>query len=114
MTRRQANAAEAKRLHEEWKIDFGGGGDIISDMSYRAHVMGILRMLGIDENLAIEATQTRKQCGLDVLDVLKLAFDGTLRARVEESREEVAEKTIGNSAEAARAALKKKQRNKLG
>ncbi len=114
MTRRQKQAEEAVRIHQEWIVDYGSGGDIISDMGYRAHVMLVLRLLGLDENLAIEATQVRKQCGLPVLDVLKLAFGGTLKARVEHSRTEVAEKTILNQAHAERELLKKKQRNRLG
>ncbi len=114
MTRKQKQAEQAVTVHKEWIIDYGSGGDIISDMGYRAHVMLVLRLLGLDENLAIEATQTRKQCGLPVLDVLKLAFNGTLKARVEHSREEVASKSIQNKIDADRELLKKKQRNRLG
>lgn len=114
MTRRQRAVEEAERLHKEWLIDFGSGGDIISDLGYRSHVMQILRLLGQDENLAIEATQIRKQCGLEPLDVLKLAFKGELKARVERSRDEVAEISIQNALDAEKKALKKKQRNRLG
>jgi hypothetical protein len=114
MTRKMRLAEEAKRVHDEWIIDYGHGGDIISDMGYRAHVMNILRLLGLDEFLSIEATQTRKQAGLEPLDVLTLAFKGTLKQRVEQSREEVAEKTIQNAIDAERKLLKKKQRNRLG
>lgn len=112
-TRRQRAMLDAKQMHEEWIEDFGDEGDIISDAAYRSHVMGLLRMIGLDENLAIEATQIRRACGLEPLQVVKLAFDGTLKARVEQSRDEVADKTIENRAEAEKELLKKRQRSRI-
>lgn len=111
LTKKQRGLVAAKELHRDWEIDNGSGGDIISDMAYRAHVMQLLRLMQLDENLVIEATQTRKQCGLEPLDVIKLAFGGTIRERVEQSRDEVAEKCIQNRADAEKEALKKRQRN---
>lgn len=112
LTKKQRQLEAARVLHAEWVEDNGHGGDIISDMSYRAHACRVLVTLGLQEGWVIELTQKRVQAGLKAIDVIKIALEGNdLRALVEKSQEEIAEATIRNKEQAEKEALRKKQRN---
>lgn len=112
-SKKQAQRREAKELHDEWVDENGPGGDPISDIAYRAHLMKIVDLYGLDGNMVVSVTQNRKQAGLEPLDVPKLLFSGELRAAFERSLDEIAEQTMRNKEEAEKAALKKKQRGLL-
>jgi hypothetical protein len=105
--RHEARVKEARSIHDEWLDGFNP--DRLSDA---AHAMRVLTLLGLEPNYYIEGTQLRVQVGLDALDVVELAFSSKLITRLEKSRDEVAEKTLDNAAEAEKARLKAKQRRR--
>lgn len=104
---RERMRADARELHEAYLE-----GESFDGLSPVAHMQRTLTMLGLDPGLGIEGTQMRTACGLEPLDVCQLAIDGTLAARIEKSRDEVAHQTIKNQEKAERDALKKKQSDK--
>ena len=96
--------ADARALHDEYQDGFNP-----DRLTESAHAMRILAMLGLEPNFWIEGTQLRRQVGLSELDIVELAFSGTLAERLISSRREVEDQAIANN-EAARIEAEKKRR----
>jgi hypothetical protein len=101
LSKKDQRIANARQRLADWK-DEDKPEDIVSGLAYRAHLVAVLRDLGIEdpESALVAAVDRRIACGLEELDLTGLAFSGKLAMAIKASDEEVVKKTMSNKEEA--------------